>query len=213
MLRSTMKHRKTRSDRNEKLVPKVSVKGLDLQTAVRNFFQQIGEDPDRDGIKETPRRFEEAVKYLLGGYDRSLEGENKLFENLSGYQDIIILKNIDFFSMCEHHLLPFLGYAHIGYIPGDKVLGISKLARAVDIYARRVQDQETLGFQIADAIIKYGKAKGVAILLEAKHFCNIARGVEKKMSVMTTCAYYGVFKGNTQLQQNFMELIRNRKKI
>lgn len=208
-----MKHRKTGLDRDKKPTPKVSVKDVNLKSAVRDFFQQIGEDPDRDGIKETPRRFEQAIKYLLGGYDRSFEGENKLFENLSNYQDIIILKNIDFFSMCEHHLLPFFGHAHIGYIPGEKVLGISKLARAVDIYARRLQDQETLGFQIADTLMKHGKAKGVAVLLEARHLCNISRGVEKKMSVMTTCAYYGTFKGNLQLQQNFMELIRDREKI
>lgn len=213
MFRSTVKHRKTGLDRDKKLTPKVSVKDINLESAVRDFFQQIGENPGRDGIKETPRRFEQAIKYLLGGYDRSFEGENKLFENLSNYQDIIIQKNIDFFSMCEHHLLPFFGYAHIGYIPGEKVLGISKLARAVDIYARRLQDQETLGFQIANAIMEHGKAKGVAVLLEARHFCNIARGVEKKMSVMTTCAYYGAFKGNLQLQQNFMELIRDREKI
>ncbi len=208
-----MKYRKTGLGKNKKLTPNISLKDLNLQSSVRNFFRQIGEDPERDGIRETPRRFEEAIKYLLGGYDRSFEGENKLFENLSGYEDIIILKNIDFFSMCEHHLLPFFGYAHIGYIPGGKVLGISKLARAVDIYARRLQDQETLGFQIADVLMKHGKAKGVAVLLEARHFCNIARGVEKKMSVMTTCAYYGAFKDNLQIQQNFMELIRDREKI
>ncbi len=208
-----MKYDKTGSNRNEELNPKVSVKNINLQSSVRDFLQQIGENPERDGIKETPRRFEEAVKYLLGGYDRSFEGENKLFENLSNYEDIIILKNIDFFSVCEHHLLPFFGHAHIGYIPGEKVLGISKLARAVDIYARRLQDQETLGFQIADAIMKHGKAKGVAVLLEARHFCNIARGVEKKMSVMVTCAYYGTFKDNPRLQQNFMELIKDREKI
>jgi len=208
-----MKHRKTGLGKNEKLIPKVSVRDINLQSFIRDFFRQIGEDPDRDGIKETPRRFEEAVKYLLGGYDRSFESENKLFENLSNYQDITILKNIDFFSICEHHLLPFFGYAHIGYIPGEKVLGISKLSRAVDIYARRLQDQETFSFQVADAIMKHGKAKGVAILLEARHFCNIARGVEKKMSVMTTCAYYGAFKDNLKLQQNFMELVKDRKKI
>ncbi len=208
-----MKQKKTGISKYEKLTPRVSVKDINLQSAVRDFFKQIGENPDRDGIKETPRRFEEAVKYLLGGYDRSFEGENRLFENLSNYNDIIILKNIDFFSMCEHHLLPFFGYAHIGYIPGEKVLGISKLARAVDIYSRRLQDQETLGFQIANAIMKHGKAKGVAILLEARHFCNIARGVEKKMSTMVTCAYYGVFKRNPQLQQNFMELIKDREKL
>jgi GTP cyclohydrolase I len=208
-----MKYGKAGSNKNEELAPKVSVRDVNLQSSIRVFFKQIGENPERDGIKETPRRFEEAVKYLLGGYDRSFEGENKLFENISNYKDIIILKNIDFFSICEHHLLPFFGHAHIGYIPGEKVLGISKLARAVDIYARRLQDQETLGFQIADAIMKHGKAKGVAILLEARHFCNIARGVEKKMSVMSTCAYYGTFRNNPQLQQSFVELVRDREKI
>ncbi len=207
-----MKHKKT-SGRHKEFVSRVSLREISLQPAVREFFKQIGEDPDRDGIKETPRRFEEAIKYLLGGYDRSFEKENKLFENLSSYNGIIILKNIDFFSICEHHLLPFFGYAHIGYIPGKKVLGISKLARAVDIYSRRLQDQETLGFQIASAIMKHGKAKGVAILLEARHFCNVARGVEKKMSTMITRAYYGVFKENPQLQQSFMELIQDREKI
>lgn len=208
-----MKNSKTVSKSNEKLPPKISIKDLDLQSPVRSFFEQIGENSNRDGIKDTPRRFEEAVKHLLGGYDRCFEEENKLFDNLSNYQGIIILKNIDFFSMCEHHLLPFFGHAHIGYIPGEKVLGISKLARAVDIYARRLQDQETLGFQVAEAIMQCGNAKGVAILIEARHLCNIARGVEKKISVMTTCAYYGIFKDDFRLQQNFLELIRNRERI
>ncbi|MBU1071543.1 GTP cyclohydrolase I FolE [Patescibacteria group bacterium] len=208
-----MNSNKTIVKPNTKLPIKVSTKNLDLQFAVRAFLKQIGEDPNRDGIKDTPKRFEEAIKCLLSGYDRSFEKENRLFENISNYQDIITLKNIDFFSMCEHHLLPFFGYAHIGYIPGEKVLGISKLARAVDIYARRLQDQETLGFQIAETLMNYGKAKGVAILIEARHFCNIARGTEKKTSIMSTCAYYGTFKGNSQLQQSFIELIKHREKI
>jgi len=192
---------------------KLSVQKLHLQSGIRNFFIQLGENPDRDGIKETPRRFEEAIKYLLGGYERSFEGENKLFDNLTGYRDIIILKNINFFSMCEHHLLPFFGHAHIGYIPGKKVLGISKLARAVDIYARRLQDQETLGFQIANTIMKTGKSKGVAVLIEGRHFCNAARGVEKIDSIMTTNIYLGKFKNNANLQNKFLELIRERKTI
>jgi len=149
----------------------------------------------------------------LGGYERNFAKENKLFTNFTNYDDIIILKNIDFFSVCEHHLLPFFGHAHVGYVPGKKVLGISKLARAVDIYARRLQDQETLGAQIANVIMKYGKARGVAVLIEAKHLCNVSRGTEKKLSIMTTCAYYGVFKKSTRLQNFFMELIKDREKV
>jgi GTP cyclohydrolase I len=193
---------------------KISVKDVDFQTSIRNFFEAMGEDPDRDGIKQTPKRFEQAMKYMLSGYDRSFEEENRVFPNRSNYKDIIILKNIDFFSVCEHHLLPFFGYAHVGYIPSEEgYLGISKLARAVDIYARRLQEQENLGFQIANAIMKYGKAKGAAVLIEGRHFCNVARGTEKKMTVMTTCAYYGSFDGNLGLQQNFIELVRDREKI
>lgn len=192
---------------------KPSIKNLKLQGTVKEFFLQLGENPKRDGIKETPKRFEDAVKYLLGGYERNFAKENKLFTNFTNYDDIIILKNIDFFSVCEHHLLPFFGHAHVGYVPGKKVLGISKLARAVDIYARRLQDQETLGAQIANVIMKYGKARGVAVLIEAKHLCNVSRGTEKKLSIMTTCAYYGVFKKSTRLQNFFMELIKDREKV
>ncbi len=182
-----------------------------VQDAVREFFVQLGEDPDRNGLKETPKRFEVAIKYLLGGYDRSLEKENKLFENLSSYNGIISLRNIDFFSLCEHHLLPFFGYVHIAYIPSPKhVLGISKLSRAVDIYARRLQDQETLGTQIAEALMKVGHARGAAVYIEGKHFCNIARGVEKKMSIMTTCVYKGEFEKSEEYRKQFMNIISSR---
>lgn len=191
----------------------LSVKNLHVQEAIKNFFLQIGEDLNRDGIKETPKRFEEAIKYLLGGYERDFKKENKLFTNATNYNDIIILKNIDFFSLCEHHLLPFFGHANVGYVPGKKVLGISKLARAVDIYARRLQDQESLGAQIAESIMEHGEAKGVAVFIEAKHLCNAARGTEKKLSIMATCVYYGVFKKDYRLQQNFLELVRDREKI
>lgn len=192
---------------------KFTTKNLQLQDGVRSFLVQLGDSPLRDGVRETPKRFEDAIKYLLGGYDRSLEAENKLFDNLASYKDIIILKNIHFFSLCEHHLLPFYGHAHIGYIPGKKVLGISKLARAVDIYARRLQDQETLGQQIGSAIMKVGKSKGVVVLIEARHFCNAARGVEKTLSVMTTCIYKGVFESDINLQNKFLELVRDRRSL
>ena len=191
----------------------LSVQNLNLQDGVRQFFVQLGENPNRDGIKETPKRFETAIKYMLGGYDRSFEGENKLFDNLTKYKDIIILKNINLFSMCEHHLLPFYGYAHVGYIPGKRVLGISKLARAVDIYSRRLQDQETLGYQVAEAIMKIGKAKGAAVLIEGRHLCNAARGVEKNHSIMVTNLYLGKFENDTNLQNKFLELVRERKSI
>jgi GTP cyclohydrolase I len=197
----------------QKPTQRLSSQNLHLQDAVRQFFIQLGENPDRDGIKETPKRFEAAIKYLLGGYDRSFEDENKLFDNLTKYKDVIILKNIDFFSMCEHHLLPFYGYAHVGYIPGERVLGISKLAKVVDIYSRRLQDQETLGSQIASAIMKVGSARGVAVLIEGRHLCNAARGVEKNHSIMVTNTYLGEFEGNISLQNKFLELIRERKSI
>lgn len=193
---------------------KISVKNLDLQTPIRNLFKAMGEDPDRSDIADTPKRFEKTLKYLLNGYDRTFEEEITLFKNNTNYKNIISFKNIDFFSMCEHHLLPFFGYAHIAYIPSeDAYLGISKLARVVDIYARRLQNQEALGFQIAEALIKHGKAKGVAVLLEGRHLCSVARGVEKKSTIMTTCEYYGIFESDIQMQQNFMELVRNREKI
>jgi GTP cyclohydrolase I len=192
---------------------KISVKDLDLQTPIRQFLKAMGEDVDREGLKKTPKRFEESVRYLLSGYDRDFAEESTSFVNKMKYRDIISLKNINFFSLCEHHLLPFYGYAHIGYIPSEEsYLGISKLARAVDIYSKRLQTQEVLAAEIADAIMTHGKAKGVAVFIEARHLCNNARGVAKKSAVMSTCSYYGEFKDNTHLQQQFMELMRMRKK-
>jgi GTP cyclohydrolase I len=193
---------------------KISVKDLDLQTPIRIFLKVMGEDPDRSGLKDTPKRFEQTIKHLLSGYDRTFADESTSFENHVEYKGVIFLKNIDFFSLCEHHLLPFFGYAHVAYIPSEKsYLGISKLARAVDIYARRLQNQEALSHQVADSIMNHGKAKGVAVLIEARHLCTVARGVQKKAPLMTTCAYYGTFENNPALQQDFLELLRNRDKV
>ena len=123
--------------KDSQLQSEITVKNLDLQTPIRNLLISMGEDPDREGLKDTPKRFEKTVKYLLSGYDRSFAEETTLFENYVQYKDIISLKNIDFFSLCEHHFLPFFGYVHVAYIPSkESYLGISKLARVVDIYAR-----------------------------------------------------------------------------
>ncbi|HSW97207.1 MAG TPA: GTP cyclohydrolase I FolE [Candidatus Saccharimonadales bacterium] len=193
---------------------RISVKNANLQTPIRNFLEEIGEDPQREGLKDTPIRFEKTIKYLLSGYDRNFKDEVSVFENHSKYKDIILFKNVDFFSMCEHHFLPFFGYAHVAYVPSEEsYMGISKLARVVDIYARRLQNQENIGLQIANDLMQHGKAKGVAVLLEGRHLCSVARGVEKKTAIMTTCAYYGSFENNPNLQQNFMELVRDREKI
>ncbi len=192
----------------------ISIKHIDLQTPIKQLLLAMGEDPQRNGLKDTPKRFEQTMKFLLSGYDREFGEESKSFDNHVQYKGIIALKNIDFFSLCEHHLLPFFGYAHVAYIPSDtSYLGISKLARAVDIYARRLQNQEILGYQVAESIMKHGYAKGVAVLIEARHLCTVARGVQKKAPVMTTYTYHGVFEKNVDFQRDFMELIRDREKI
>lgn len=192
----------------------ISVKDLDLKTPIKSFLQAMGEDIERKGLKQTPERFENALKAVLSGYDREFEDENKLFENIPQYKGMIFLKNIDFFSMCEHHLFPFYGYVHIAYVPSEEAyLGISKLARVVDIYAKRLQTQETLCVQIAKALMEHGKAKGVAILIESKHLCAVARGVEKKVAVMSTCGYYGTFENDLKFQKSFLELVRKRETV
>lgn len=199
---------------NEDSKSNISIKDVDLQTPIRALLKAMGEDPDRSGLKDTPKRAEKTIKFLLSGYDRKFEDESTSFDNHIEYKGIIFLKNIDFFSLCEHHLLPFFGYAHVAYIPSEKsYLGISKLARAVDIYARRLQNQEILSHQIASAILEHGMAKGVAVLIEARHLCTVARGVQKKAPLMATCAYYGTFENNANLQHDFLELLRNRDKV
>jgi GTP cyclohydrolase I len=200
--------------KNKSSESKISVKNIDLQTPIRSLLKAMGEDIERSGLKDTPKRAEQTLKFMLSGYDRKFEDETTSFENHVKYKSIILFKNIDFFSLCEHHFLPFFGYAHVAYIPSDEsYLGVSKLARAVDIYARRLQNQEILGHQIAEAIMNNGVVKGVAVLIEARHLCTVARGVQKKAPLMTTCAYYGKFESSPVLQQDFLELLRNRDKI
>ncbi|MBX3081029.1 MAG: GTP cyclohydrolase I FolE [Anaerolineae bacterium] len=169
----------------------------------------LGENPGREGLLETPARVARAYAEILEGYHRDLQSEMTVFENSSGYDDLVISAKIDFCSMCEHHLLPFWGHAVIGYIPDNTIIGLSKLSRAVDIYARRLQDQERLTVQVADSIVEAVHPRGVAVMMEGQHMCNMIRGVEKKESIMRTIIFRGALKDDPVLQTRFLTLARD----
>ncbi len=174
------------------------------------IITEIGEDVTREGLVDTPMRAAKAFKFLNNGYEKTLEEvlNGAIFE--ADTEDMVIVKDIELYSLCEHHLLPFLGKCHIAYIPNGKVLGLSKLARIVDMYARRLQIQEKLTKQIADAVELSIGAKGVAVVVEAKHLCMMMRGVEKQNSVMTTSVMTGIFREDRSTRMEFLNLI-NRK--
>jgi len=175
-----------------------------------NFAQiiaGIGEDLSREGLLDTPKRAAKAFKFLNNGYQKNLD------EVLNGAiftaetEDMVIVKNIELYSLCEHHLLPFIGKCHVAYLPQGKVLGLSKVARIVDMYARRLQIQEKLTKQIADAVENAINARGVAVVIEAKHLCMMMRGVEKQNSVMTTSVMTGIFRKDLSTRSEFLNLI------
>ncbi len=171
------------------------------------IITEIGEDVSREGLLDTPKRAAKAFKFLNNGYDKTLEEvlNGAIFE--ADTEDMVIVKDIELYSLCEHHLLPFIGKCHIAYIPDGKVLGLSKLARIVDMYARRLQIQEKLTKQIADAVQVAIGAKGVAVVVEAKHLCMMMRGVEKQNSVMTTSVMTGIFREDRSTRMEFLNLI------
>lgn len=173
----------------------------------RELIQLIGEDPDREGLKKTPERIARSFEKLFGGYDKDPSQILTEFDSES-YDEMIICKDIDFFSTCEHHMLPFFGKVHIGYIPNKKIIGISKLPRIVDIFARRMQNQERLTQQIAQNLNLLLKPKGVGVVVEAKHLCMMSRGVQKQNSIMTTSAAIGLFKNNAKTRSEFLKLIK-----
>ena len=176
--------------------------------SVRDFLIAIGEDPDREGLEKTPERVVRSWYKLYGGYfqdPKQILGT--VFED-GACDEIVILKNIRYYSSCEHHCIPFYGDISIGYIPDGKVVGISKLARLVEVYARRLQIQERMTAQIADTLMEVLKPKGVMVVCNGQHLCMIARGVEKPTSVMTTSAVRGVFKTNQATRNEFMSLIK-----
>ncbi|MCK5829958.1 MAG: GTP cyclohydrolase I FolE [Methylococcales bacterium] len=176
------------------------------------IITEIGEDITREGLVDTPARAAKAFKFLNNGYEKTLEEvlNGAIFE--ADTEDMVIVKDIELYSLCEHHLLPFLGKCHIAYIPDGKVLGLSKLARIVDMYARRLQIQEKLTKQIADAVELSVNAKGVAVVVEAKHLCMMMRGVEKQNSVMMTSVMTGIFREDRSTRMEFLNLINRNSK-
>jgi GTP cyclohydrolase I len=175
---------------------------------MREVLKEINEDPHREGLLRTPLRTEKALKYLTSGYKADLNSivNNALFD--VRYDEMVIVKDIEFFSLCEHHLLPFYGKAHVAYLPNEKVIGLSKLPRIVDMYARRLQVQERMTQQIAESIQNVLNPKGVGVICEARHFCMMMRGVEKQHSGTVTSSMLGAFRENKETRDEFLSLIR-----
>jgi GTP cyclohydrolase I len=181
----------------------------EAEDAVRVLLRWAGDDPEREGLVDTPARVAKAYKELFSGYELAAEDVlGRTFEEVGGYDDIVLVKDIPFFSHCEHHMVPIIGKAHIGYLPNGKVLGLSKIARVVDIYGRRLQTQETMTAQIAKAIDDTLQPRGVAVMIEAEHMCMAMRGVQKQGSTTLTTTFTGIFKTEPAEQARFMTLLR-----
>src|SRR5712672_1788496 len=176
---------------------------------VRRMLQLIGEDPDRDGLRSTPERFEKALRFLTSGYQQNPESllNGAMFSVC--YDQMVLVKDIEIYSLCEHHMLPFFGKCHVAYIPDKKVVGLSKIPRLVNMFARRLQIQERLTNQIASAIQENISPFGVGVVVEARHLCMVMRGVEKQNSQTVTSAMLGAFRENVQTREEFLSLIRD----
>lgn len=180
-----------------------------MQELYKKILEDIGENPEREGLVDTPLRAANALRYLTKGYQEDIDDiiNGALFE--SDMNEMVIVKDIEMYSMCEHHLLPFFGHCHVGYLPNGKVLGLSKIARIVDFFARRLQIQERLSSEIADCIANITGARGVAVVIDAKHLCMMMRGVEKQGSIMTTSVMIGEMRNNPSSRMEFLNLIRS----
>ena len=175
---------------------------------MRDVLGRLGEDPDREGLLRTPVRIEKALQYLTSGYRADLSQiVNGALFNVQ-YDEMVIVKDIEFFSLCEHHLLPFYGKAHVAYLPGEKVIGLSKIPRVVDMFARRLQVQERMTQQIAQTLQEVLKPKGVGVICEARHFCMMMHGVEKQHSGTVTSSMLGAFRENKETRDEFLSLVR-----
>jgi GTP cyclohydrolase IA len=177
----------------------------DITRSIYKMIEYIGDDPAREGVEDTPKRVVKSWNTIFGGYKQNPEDVLKT-QFAADYDEMVVLKDIEFYSTCEHHMLPFFGKAHVAYLPNGKVVGISKLARLVEIYARRLQIQERLTTQIAQAIMEILNPFGCGVIMEAKHFCMVCRGVEKQNSIMTTSSLEGTFRDGT-IRQEFFNLI------
>ncbi|HRZ39375.1 MAG TPA: GTP cyclohydrolase I FolE [Candidatus Omnitrophota bacterium] len=180
-----------------------------MEEFYKHILHHIGENPDREGLIDTPRRAAKAFSYLTKGYHEDLDKivNQAIFETTN--DEMVIVKDIELYSLCEHHLLPFFGKCHVGYLPNGKVLGLSKIARIVDVFGRRLQIQENLTQQIAEAIQKYTNALGVGVVIEARHLCMMMRGVEKQNSEMITSCMLGAFRNDNSTRNEFLTLIKS----
>jgi GTP cyclohydrolase I len=178
-----------------------------MEKAYLNILQEIGENPERAGLKDTPKRAATAMQFLMQGYTMDIDQviNDALFPSLS--DEMVIVKDIELYSMCEHHMLPFIGKCHVAYLPRGKVIGLSKIARVVDMFARRLQIQENLTNEIANCILEKTHASGAAVIIEAQHMCMMMRGVEKQNSVMTTSCMLGAFRNSASTRNEFLSLI------
>jgi len=183
-----------------------------VEKNVKTLLEEMGEDPNREGLLRTPHRVAKAYEFLTQGYTKDIQKivNGAIFEEK--YDEMVIVKDIDFYSMCEHHLLPFYGKVHIAYVPDGKIIGLSKLPRIVDVFARRLQIQERLTQEIADTLDEILQPKGVAVVAEGYHMCMMMRGVEKQNSITTTSAVHGLFQEDARTRTEFLNLI-NMKKI
>ena len=180
-----------------------------MQELVKDILKELGEDPGREGLLKTPERVEKSLRYLTRGYQQNVESVIHGAVFASEQDDMIIVRDIEFYSMCEHHLLPFFGKCPIGYIPNGKIFGVSKLARLVDVFARRLQIQERLCQQVAKVIFDTIHPQGVGVVMEAQHLCMLMRGVQKQNSIMTTSTMLGSFRKEQPTRLEFLNLIRN----
>jgi GTP cyclohydrolase I len=178
-----------------------------LESLARNLLVELGEDPDRDGLERTPRRVAESLRFLTRGYQEDVDQvlNGALYEVT--HDEMIIVRDIEVFSLCEHHLLPFIGKCHVAYIPSRKVIGLSKIARLVDVFARRLQVQERLTTQVAQVLMEKINPLGVGVVMEAQHLCMIMRGVQQQNSVAVTSAMLGVFRDKKQTRDEFLSLV------
>jgi GTP cyclohydrolase I len=180
-----------------------------FEALVHGMLVELGEDPDREGLQRTPLRVAKAMDFLTSGYSKNLEEvvNDAIFEE--PFEEMVLVKDIEFYSLCEHHMLPFVGKASVAYVPNGRIIGLSKIARIVDLYARRLQVQERLANQIADALMEVLEPHGVAVVLEGKHFCMMMRGVQKQESSMVTSSMRGSFEGNASTRSEFLDLIKD----
>ncbi len=201
--------RNTHDGKEPKIHPPSEETMDEMMQAVRTMLVGVGEDPEREGLLKTPKRVAKAMKFLTSGYNESLEDliNGAIFDE--GHDEMVLVRDINFFSLCEHHMLPFMGRAHVAYIPNQKVVGLSKLARIVEMYSRRLQVQERLTRQIAEALQTVLEPKGVAVVMEATHMCMVMRGVQKPGSWTVTSSMVGIFRDEHKTREEFFNLIRH----